>query len=193
MAVLKPSSINLLPSRLKDALLSVELISENNSKSEDIQNLYNLQKTFFNETDLETKQKIIKKINKSYFSIIKNEIENKISLTFEKKQKLLKSLDSFKSVNSENNYMPWQLRFFDVFLEKNGFDIIIANPPYNREKDFAEMFEPVNNSLFGKKYHSGKMNFWYYFLHKAIDKSITMQLFLLLPPGIGSQALVQDL
>lgn len=149
----------------------LELISENNSKSEDIQNLYNLQKTFFNETDLETKQKIIKKINKSYFSIIKNEIENKISLTFEKKQKLLKSLDSFKSVNSENNYMPWQLRFFDVFLEKNGFDIIIANPPYNREKDFAEMFEPVNNSLFGKKYHSGKMNFWYYFLHKAIDKS----------------------
>ena len=69
--------------------------------------------------------------------------------------------------------MPWQLRFFDVFLEKNGFDIIIANPPYNREKDFAEMFEPVNNSLFGKKYHAGKMNFWYYFLHKAIDKSNT--------------------
>ena len=151
----------------------LELISENNSKSEDIQNLYNLQKTFFNETDLETKQKIIKKINKSYFSIIKNEIENKISLTLEKKQKLLKSLDNFKSVNSENNYMPWQLRFFDVFLEKNGFDIIIANPPYNREKDFAEMFEPVNNSLFGKKYHAGKMNFWYYFLHKAIDKSNT--------------------
>ena len=149
----------------------LELVSENSSKNEDIQNLYNLQKTFFNETDLETKQKIIKKINKLYYSIIKNEIENKISLTFEKKQKLLKSLDNFKSVNSENNYMPWQLRFFDVFLEKNGFDIIIANPPYNREKDFAEMFKPVNNSLFGKKYHSGKMNFWYYFLHKAIDKS----------------------
>ena len=35
----------------------LELISENNSKSEDIQNLYKLQKTFFNETDLETKQK----------------------------------------------------------------------------------------------------------------------------------------
>ena len=42
----------------------LELISENNSKSEDIQNLYNLQKTFFNETDLENKKKIIKKINK---------------------------------------------------------------------------------------------------------------------------------
>ena len=104
-------------------------------------------------------------------TIIKSEIENKISLNQDKKQKLLHSLNNFKSVNSENNYMPWQLRFFDVFLEKNGFDIIIANPPYNREKGFAEMFEPVNKSLFGEKYHSGKMNFWYYFLHKAIDKS----------------------
>jgi len=149
----------------------LELISEDNTKEKDIQYLYTLQKTFFNETDLETKQRIIKKINKLYYSIIKNEIENKISLNLEKKQKLLKSLNNFKSVNSENNYMPWQLRFFDVFLEKNGFDIVIANPPYNREKDFAELFEPVNKSIFGQKYHSGKMNFWYYFLHKAIDKS----------------------
>jgi len=149
----------------------LELIPENSTKNEDIQSLYNLQKTFFNETDLETKQRIIKKINKLYYSIIKSEIENKISLNQDKKQKLLHSLNNFKSVNSENNYMPWQLRFFDVFLEKNGFDIIIANPPYNREKGFAEMFEPVNKSLFGEKYHSGKMNFWYYFLHKAIDKS----------------------
>lgn len=149
----------------------LELISEETSKNEDTQHLYSLQKTFFNETDLETKQKIIKKINKLYYSIIKNEIEHKISLNLEKKQKLLKSLDNFKSVNSENNFMPWQLRFFDVFLEKNGFDIIIANPPYNREKGFAEMFDPVNKSTFGQKYHSGKMNFWYYFLHKAIDKS----------------------
>ena len=149
----------------------LELISQDNTKKQDLQSLYRLQKTFFNETDLEIKQKIIKKINKLYFSIIKTEIESKISISLPIKQKLLQSLNNFKSVNSVNNYMAWQLRFFDVFLEKNGFDIIIANPPYNREKDFAEMFQPVNKSFFGKKYHSGKMNFWYYFLHKAIDKS----------------------
>ncbi len=149
----------------------LELISEGSSKNNDIEDLYQLQKTFFNETDLITKQKIIKKINKLYYSIIKSEIDNKISLNQEKKKKLLLSLNNFKSVNSENDYLPWQLRFFDVFLEKKGFDIIIANPPYNREKGFAEMFEPVNKSFFGQKYHSGKMNFWYYFLHKAIDKT----------------------
>lgn len=148
-----------------------ELLISNDEKNQNIQELYKLQKTFFNETDLETKQKIIKKINKLYYSIIKNEIENKFSVNAEKKKKLLLSLNNFESVNLENNFMPWQLRFFDVFLEKKGFDIILANPPYNREKDFAEMFEPVNKSNFGQKYHSGKMNFWYYFLHKAIDKT----------------------
>ena len=148
-----------------------ELLISRDEKNENIQELYKLQKTFFNETDLETKQKIIKKINKLYYSIIKTEIENKLSVNVEKKKKLLLSLNNFESVNLENNFMPWQLRFFDVFLEKKGFDIILANPPYNREKDFAEMFEPVNKSNFGQKYHSGKMNFWYYFLHKAIDKT----------------------
>tara|TARA_B100001057_G_scaffold501149_2_gene621103 strand:+ start:445 stop:3711 length:3267 start_codon:yes stop_codon:yes gene_type:complete len=148
-----------------------ELFISSDEKNLNIQELYKLQKTFFNETDLETKQKIIKKINKLYYSIIKNEIENKISVNFEKKKKLLSNLNNFESVNLENNFMPWQLRFFDVFLEKKGFDIILANPPYNREKDFAEMFKPVNKSNFGQKYHSGKMNFWYYFLHKAIDKT----------------------
>ncbi len=148
-----------------------ELLISSDEKNQNIQELYKLQKTFFNETDLETKQKIIKKINKLYYSIIKSEIENKLSVNIEKKKKLLLSLNNFESVNLENNFMPWQLRFFDVFLEKKGFDIILANPPYNREKDFAEMFEPVNKSNFGQKYHSGKMNFWYYFLHKAIDKT----------------------
>lgn len=53
----------------------------------------------------------------------------------------------------------------------DSFDIIIANPPYLKERDHKEVFEPVNISVFGKKYHQGKMDFWYYFLHKAIELS----------------------
>ena len=52
--------------------------------------------------------------------------------------------------------MPWQLRYFKnlTFFKKKGFDHnSIFNPPYNLEKDFAEMFEPVNKSNFGQKYH----------------------------------------
>ncbi len=63
-----------------------ELLISSDEKNQNIQELYKLQKTFFNETDLETKQKIIKKINKLYYSIIKSEIENKLSVNFEKKK-----------------------------------------------------------------------------------------------------------
>ena len=31
------------------------------------------------------------------------------------------------------------------------------------------MFKEVNESAFGKRWHQGKMDYWFYFLHKAID------------------------
>ncbi|MDD5792460.1 MAG: TaqI-like C-terminal specificity domain-containing protein, partial [Erysipelotrichaceae bacterium] len=66
-------------------------------------------------------------------------------------------------------YVLWQLDFARVFKEKGGFDIVIGNPPYIKERDNKDVFEPVNNTMFGKKYHQGKMDYWFYFLHKAID------------------------
>lgn len=72
-----------------------------------------------------------------------------------------------------NPFDPLQsAKFFDpetMFGIKDGFDIIIGNPPYLREKGNARFFKPVNESSFGKKYHQGKMDFWFYFLHKSID------------------------
>ena len=62
--------------------------------------------------------------------------------------------------------------FFDqdwMFGISNGFDIVIGNPPYIKELGNEGIFSPVNKSPFGKKYHEGKMDYWYYFLHKAID------------------------
>ena len=56
-----------------------------------------------------------------------------------------------------------------MFGIKDGFDIVVSNPPYLKERDNKEIFESVNKSSFGKQYHQGKMDFWYYFLHKAID------------------------
>ena len=64
--------------------------------------------------------------------------------------------------------------FFDperMFGIGDGFDIVIGNPPYLKERDNAIFFEPVNNSSFGQLWHQGKMDFWFYFLHKAIDVS----------------------
>jgi len=66
-------------------------------------------------------------------------------------------------------YFLWKLNFFEIFQENGGFDVMIANPPYLKERDNKNVFDIVNRSEFGDRYHQGKMDYWYYFLHKAID------------------------
>ncbi|MDD3262553.1 MAG: TaqI-like C-terminal specificity domain-containing protein [Candidatus Absconditabacteria bacterium] len=46
--------------------------------------------------------------------------------------------------------------------------MVIGNPPYNKERDNAQLFEPIKKSNY-QKYYQGKMDFWYLFLHRAID------------------------
>ena len=62
--------------------------------------------------------------------------------------------------------------FFDaewMFGIKDGFDIVIGNPPYIKELGNEHVFSKVNNTHFGQKYHAGKMDYWFYFMHKGIE------------------------
>jgi adenine-specific DNA-methyltransferase len=71
------------------------------------------------------------------------------------------------------NHFDWKLDFPEVLNplvnEARGFDIVIANPPYLKERGNANTFKMVNDSHFGKLWHQGKMDYWFYFLHKSID------------------------
>jgi adenine-specific DNA-methyltransferase len=58
---------------------------------------------------------------------------------------------------------------FPEIMKRGGFDCIIGNPPYRRERDYEDLMENIRKSSFGQKYYEGKMDFWYLFLHKAID------------------------
>ena len=83
-------------------------------------------------------------------------------------------LAKLKTINlAENNqFFLWHTWFSDVFSReegKNGFDIVIGNPPYIKELGNEQIFSIINESAWGKKYHAGKMDYWYYFLHKAIE------------------------
>lgn len=74
--------------------------------------------------------------------------------------------------HTDINFFDWRIMFTEVFdSNKSGFDIVIGNPPYIKELGNEHIFAPVNNSLFGKKYHAGKMDYWYYFMHKAIENT----------------------
>ncbi len=65
----------------------------------------------------------------------------------------------------------WQEKFPFCHSRESGnpgFDIVIGNPPYLKEMDNKDIFEPIKNTEY-KKYYQGKMDFWYFFLHRAID------------------------
>ena len=71
-------------------------------------------------------------------------------------------------LDGNNLFFLWHTWFFDVFA-KGGFDIVIANPPYIKERDNKKVFDPIVATKWGKKYHAGKMDYWYYFLHRALE------------------------
>jgi adenine-specific DNA-methyltransferase len=130
----------------------------------------------------------LKKLNRPYFDARKRVLEKSKMLAADQRGPYLN--DEYKGIdkkfgfnivqeeedlhemthgNKTRNFFPWKLYFAEVFKNNGGFDIVIANPPYLKERDNAKVFKPVNESLYGLKYHQGKMDYWYYFLHRAID------------------------
>ncbi len=104
-----------------------------------------------------------------------------------KKEQLLKDLSALKdsAIETQLEFMPsdvrerydeskelaskpyilWQLEFAKVFQDKNGFDIVIGNPPYIG-------FHKVPNKEYNKKHYisaDGKYDFYVLFIERAIQ------------------------
>jgi len=85
----------------------------------------------------------------------------KIANVDEKLSDLSKNIISGNSINP--NLFNWNEVFPNI-----KFDIIIGNPPYLQERDNKKQFDPIKKSDYNK-YYQGKMDFWFFFLHKALD------------------------
>lgn len=59
--------------------------------------------------------------------------------------------------------------YFPQVFDNGGFDIVIANPPYIGEKGNKKIFEELQNTSLGERFHQGKMDYFYYFFHLALD------------------------
>jgi adenine-specific DNA-methyltransferase len=72
------------------------------------------------------------------------------------------------------NAFEWRFEFPEVLDDKGnfiGFDVVIGNPPYIKERDAKDIFYPLRKS---NQWHSiieGKMDLWYFFLHLSFDIS----------------------
>lgn len=80
--------------------------------------------------------------------------------------KMKNEIDEFK----RNNFINHDIysAFFDIFdSDKNGFDIILANPPYVGEKGNKEIFSELKKSEL-YNYFKSKSDFFYYFIHLGL-------------------------
>lgn len=124
-------------------------------KKAQIDDLIRLKQELYGENEPERKKILLEKIQ-----MARNELL-KLNFIGTNKEKELFEID--KSHNKP--YFAWRLEFIEVFIENDGFDIIIGNPPYIGQKGHKELFDLMsNNENFEKK-----MDYWYFFLHNAYE------------------------
>jgi len=62
----------------------------------------------------------------------------------------------------------WATAFPEI-VGNGGFDVILGNPPYRRERDAKTLFDRIAATGFGRRWRSPRMDLWYYFLHRSLD------------------------
>ncbi|MBO4779239.1 MAG: Eco57I restriction-modification methylase domain-containing protein, partial [Selenomonadaceae bacterium] len=125
-----------------------------------IAELIRVQKNLFHESDHARKEEYRRYIRDIYDEIIVEQLGKDSALA--KSYKLAARQKSLP-------FILWQLYFPTVFRDNGGFDIIVGNPPYIGEEGHKELFRTIANTDFGRKYYIGKMDFWYFFVSKAIE------------------------
>jgi SAM-dependent methyltransferase len=73
--------------------------------------------------------------------------------------------------------IDWR-RAFPAAAAAGGFDVIIGNPPYVRERNAKPLFDALAATQLGRRWREARMDLWYYFVHRSLD--------LLRPGGILS-------
>ena len=126
-------------------------------------------------------QKTVSHLLSSYYSCsdhdrkvkLQQEISDTINKQLEAQAYNPEILRELGAINlAENNkFFLWHTWFSDVFNrdDKEGFDIVIGNPPYIGEKGHKEIFQPVKADIHLGQYYLGKMDYFYFFFHLAFN------------------------
>lgn len=100
------------------------------------------------------------KSRQEYFAI-----QSKIFVSEAKINEVLRELHNPQKARP---FFIWKLEFMDVFEDKGGFDVIIANPPYVGEKGHKDIFREIKQNSLGI-FHQGKVDLFYFFFHLALN------------------------
>ena len=113
-----------------------------------------------------------------------SEIERVVSCNFPCGDALLgndwSNHDRFQHVK-DLDVIDWKQQFPTV-AATGGFDLVIGNPPYRRERDSKADFDRIAQSPLGR-WREPRMDLWHYFLHRGLE---------LLKPGGRLQYIVNS-
>ena len=70
--------------------------------------------------------------------------------------------------DGETTAVNWNVAFPEV-ATADGFDIVIGNPPYLRERDARELFAKLAETSLGRRWRRARMDLWHYFVHRGLD------------------------
>ncbi|MFA4830662.1 MAG: Eco57I restriction-modification methylase domain-containing protein [Patescibacteria group bacterium] len=132
-----------------------DMYSEAKKKADDLKRLH---KEFFEATQKSKKDSIKKQIEQLEWDFIETTLKE------QGKTSALKKLEEFKRSNTKPFFL-WKLNFADVFEEKGGFDVVIANPPYVRVDEIDDSFKIPYKKLFSTAV--GKYDLYYLFFEKS--------------------------
>ena len=90
-----------------------------------------------------------------------------------KKQKYKKQIDELiNQITSGHKDFDFEVYFSEVFHEKKGFDVVIANPPYLSALEFSKLYGLEERKTLGKLFQSAKGTYDLYILF--VERAITL-------------------
>ena len=134
------------------------MFDEMNVARRKVEELQKLHLEFFESSQKSQKDKIREQIDTLEWELIE------ATLKENGKADALKTLARYRQTNTKPFFL-WKLHFSDVFRDKKGFDVVIANPPYIKEYVNRNAFDGLRES----PYYQGKMDIWYLFACKGLD------------------------
>lgn len=121
--------------------------------------LLELHEEFFSAYNKRLKDKIKKQIDELTWDLIDTTLKQ------QNKSAQLQEVRRFQQTNTRPFFL-WKLNFADIFSEKGGFDIVIANPPYVRQEQLKEM-KPALKSRF--LVYAGTADIYTYFFEAGLN------------------------
>jgi hypothetical protein len=147
-------------------------LNENPKEIDDlVAELNSIQKKYINLKQYLKRKEIKRKVDNLLVKIFEKVMSGINNFDQEKSREFKKNYEKNNFLNQKRNFFCWELFFSEVFYLKKGFDVIIANPPYevldSKKSSSNRIFQLRKNSIY-EPATEGQLNYFKLFLAKFL-------------------------